>query len=313
VTIVLRVMAHGLPQGFDKIDQPGFRQWPLAPMTRAHERRGMRGMRSGKATVTGPDRPDEVAPAEHGRTEPARVLVVEEHALVAAGLQLALAERSWHVETSDGPGARDVIEHAEAFQPHCVLLDVQMRNGIGSGIELIRPLVSTGSQVVMLTAERRRSVLAECLEAGAAGWIGSDAGLDEVDSALERVIEGRPIIGRTARAELLERLRCERADALRAQATFDQLTQREALVLSAMMEGLNAEEIAKSQFVAVTTVRSQIRSILQKLGVRSQLAAVALADGHRGLLPREFNAGRDRRRSEPIIRGSASGYSAHSA
>jgi DNA-binding NarL/FixJ family response regulator len=242
-----------------------------------------------------------------------RVLVVEEHALVAAGLQLALSERSWQVETSDGPGAQDVIDHAQAFQPECVLLDIHLRNGIGSGIDLIRPLVSSGAQVVMLTAERRRTVLAQCLEAGAAGWIGVGAGLDEVDSTLALVVEGRPIIGRTARAELLERLRTERAEALRAQATFAQLTQREALVLAAMMEGLSADEIAQSHFVAVTTVRSQIRSVLQKLGVRSQLAAVALADGHRNFLPREVTAGRDRRRSEPLVGGSGPDYSAHIA
>ena len=263
--------------------------------------------------VTEPDRRDDAGRARDGGSASGRVLVVEEHALVAAGLQLALAERSWHVETSDGPSAQDVIDHARTFQPQCVLLDIHLRNGIGSGIDLIRPLVSSGTQVVMLTAERRRAVLAECLEAGAAGWIGIGAGLDEVDSALGRVVEGRPIIGRTARAELLERLRTERAEALRAQATFEQLTQREALVLAAMMEGLNAEEIAQSHFVAVTTVRSQIRSVLQKLGVRSQLAAVALADGHRGLLPREVNAGRDRRRSEPLGRGSGPEYSAHIA
>jgi DNA-binding NarL/FixJ family response regulator len=241
------------------------------------------------------------------------VLVVDEHAVVAAGLQLALSERSWHVETSDGPSAGDVIDHAREFQPRCVLLDTQMRNGIGSGIELIRPLVSTGSQVVMLTAERRRSVLAQCLEAGAAGWIGIGAGLDEVDSTIGLVIEGHPIIGRTARAELLERLRTERAQALRAQATFEQLTQREALVLAAMMEGLSADEIARSHFVAVTTVRSQIRSVLQKLGVRSQLAAVALADNHREVLPPEVNVGRDRRRSEPLGRGSGTDYSVNIA
>lgn len=229
-----------------------------------------------------------------------RVLVVEEHAVVATGLQLALSERSFHVETTDGPNARDVIAHAETFRPQCVLLDIHLRNGIGSGIDLIGPLVSIGSQVVMLTAERRRAVLAECLEAGAAGWIGTGAGLDEVDSTLGRVIEGRPIIGCNERTVLLERLRTERGEALRAQATFEQLTEREALVLAAMMEGLNADEIARAHFVAVTTVRSQIRSVLQKLGVRSQLAAVALAGGHRGLLPREVNAGFDRRRSEPL-------------
>jgi two-component system, NarL family, nitrate/nitrite response regulator NarL len=270
-------------------------------------------MRATEVLTTAPDARDDVVTTSGDRSASGRVLVVEEHALVAAGLRLALSQRSWHVETSDGPRAEDVIDHAQAFRPQCVLLDIHLRNGIGSGIDLIRPLVSTGSQVVMLTAERRRSVLAECLEAGAAGWIGIDAGLDEVDSTLGLVVEGRPIIGRTARAELLERLRTERADALRAQATFEQLTQREALVLAAMMEGLNAEEIAQSHFVAVTTVRSQIRSVLQKLGVRSQLAAVALADGHRGLLPREANAGRDRRRSDPLGRGSGPAFSSHIA
>ncbi len=263
--------------------------------------------------VTEHDELDDAVPVCDGRSASGRVLVVDEHAVVAAGLQLALSERSWHVETSDGPSAGDVIDYAREFRPQCVLLDTQMRNGIGSGIELIRPLVSIGSQVVMLTAERRRSVLAQCLEAGAAGWIGIGAGLDEVDSTIGLVIEGRPIIGRTARAEMLERLRTERAQALRAQATFEQLTQREALVLAAMMEGLNAEEIAQSHFVAVTTVRSQIRSVLQKLGVRSQLAAVALADNHRGLLPREINVGRDRRRPDPLGRGSGTEYSSHIA
>ena len=109
--------------------------------------------------VAGPDGRNDGAPAPDDRMGNGRVLVVEEHALVAAGLQLALTGRSWHVETSDGPGAQDVIEHAQDFRPQCVLLDIHLRNGIGSGIELIRPLMSTGSQVVMLTAERRRAVL----------------------------------------------------------------------------------------------------------------------------------------------------------
>ena len=55
------------------------------------------------------------------------------------------------------------------------------------------------------------------------------------------------------------------------------LTPREQTVLDCMMHGLSAVEIAEVQFVAVTTVRSQIRSILNKLNVRSQLAAVAVA------------------------------------
>jgi DNA-binding NarL/FixJ family response regulator len=56
------------------------------------------------------------------------------------------------------------------------------------------------------------------------------------------------------------------------------LTSREQRVLAGLVDGLSAEQIAEEHFVALTTVRSQIRSILQKLGVRSQLAAVAMAN-----------------------------------
>lgn len=226
-----------------------------------------------------------------------RVLVVDEHALTAAALRLALSERRWEVETSTGPTARHVLAHALRFQPHCVLLDIHLRNDVGSGIGLIEPFVSCGAHVVMLTAERRRTVLAECLEAGAAGWIGANAGLDEVDSTLDRVLSGGAIIGRTERADLLERLRLERLRTARAHAIFDTLTQREAHVLGALTDGLSAEEIAQEHFVALTTVRSQIRSVLQKLGVRSQLAAVAVASPHRDLLPHRGEAARERRRA----------------
>ncbi len=194
-----------------------------------------------------------------------------------------------------------------------MLLDTQLRNGVGNGIKLIEPLAATGARVVMLTAERRRTVLAECLEAGAVGWIGVTTPLDEVDSTLGRVLSGGAIIGRTDRAELLEHLRLERARALRAQATFEQLTHREALVLAALTDGLSAEEIAREHFVALTTVRSQIRAVLQKLGVRSQLAAVALADTHRDLLPYASSAARDRRRSTPVVQGCGPAYSVRTA
>jgi DNA-binding NarL/FixJ family response regulator len=239
--------------------------------------------------------PAVVAP---NRTSNGRVLVVEEHALVADGLRLALYERDWDVETSTGSSAHDVLDHAQRFQPQCVLLDLHLRNAVGGGIALISPLATTGAHVLVVTAERRRTVLAECLEAGAAGWIGPGVGIEEVDSTISCVLAGEAIVGRNERAQLLERLRLERANQFRAQATFERLTQREALVLVALTEGLTAEEIAREHFVALATVRSQIRAVLQKLGVRTQLAAVALADDHRDLLPRRSSGEYDRRRSD---------------
>jgi DNA-binding NarL/FixJ family response regulator len=208
----------------------------------------------------------------------ARVLIVEDHALVAIGLQVALGARGWCVETTDGPTAADVIEHARRFQPRCVLLDIDLGECVGCGIDLIAPLRATGAEVVMLTAETRRSVLASSIEAGAAGWIGKDAFLDTVIAALEAVLAGEPLLGRCTREALLDELRIERTGLRRALSPFERLTSRERAVLAAMMEGLSAEEIAETHVVSLTTVRSQIRAVLTKLGVRSQLAAVAAAN-----------------------------------
>lgn len=230
-----------------------------------------------------------------------RVLVVDDHSLVATGLQLALSARGWEVETSNGPTASDVIGRARCFAPHCILLDLNL-GGLGSGLDLVGPLSSMSAHVVMLTSERRRLVLAECVEAGAAGWISKGVMIEEVDALLGRLLGGETLLGRASVAALLDELRRERGAALRAQDRFDRLTRREALVLGALIDGFSAEEIAATHFVALPTVRSQIRAVLQKLGVRSQLAAVALASAHRELLPQATRAGRERRRPQPQLR-----------
>lgn len=245
-----------------------------------------------------------------------RVLVVGEHGLVAAGMQLALTERRWQAATSCGPALDDVVDRAQAVRPDVVLVDVCHgvgSGGIGNGTDLIRRLRSTGTKVVMLTSERRRTGLAEYLEAGADGWIRKTAALDEVDLTLGRVVAGQSIIGRAERAALLDRLRNERLQARRAGACLDHLTEREALVLAALIDGLSADEIARENVVALNTVRSQIRAVLNKLGVRSQLAAVAAASTHRALLPQRGNEVRDRRRVAHPDAADASESSVHIA
>jgi two-component system, NarL family, nitrate/nitrite response regulator NarL len=159
-----------------------------------------------------------------------------------------------------------------------VLLDINLGEGVGSGVDLVAPLRATGAQVIMLTAETRRTVLAACLEEGAAGWVGKDTFPDQVGRTLTDVLAGTPLIGCTARETMLDELRIERAGVRRALSQFERLTTREREVLAALVDGLSTEEIAETQFVSLTTVRSQIRGVLQKLGVRSQLAAVAQAN-----------------------------------
>lgn len=207
-----------------------------------------------------------------------RVLIIEDHALVALSLQVALSARGWVVETTDGPTPEAILEHARRFRPRSVLLDIRLSPTVGCGVDLVAPLRAIGAEVVMLTAETDPAVLASCLEAGAAGWIGKDASLDEVEAALGDVRQGLPLIGCNVRESMLEELRSHRATVASALTPFEQLSQRESEVLAMLIDGLAAEEIADMKFVALTTVRSQIRAVLRKLGVNSQLAAVAKAN-----------------------------------
>jgi DNA-binding NarL/FixJ family response regulator len=206
-----------------------------------------------------------------------RVLIVDDHPLVAIGLQLALRSMGWQVQVADGPTVDAVLERARTFEPDCVLVDLHLGE-LGSGRDLIGPLGATSRAVVMLTGETDRLLLAACVEAGAAGWISKTAFLDDIVAHLDDAIAGRPLVGVARRQELLEDLRVHRAGLERSRSPFQCLTPREQRVLGALVEGLSGDEIAVAQFVAVSTVRSQVKGILRKLGVRSQLAAVAMAN-----------------------------------
>lgn len=205
-----------------------------------------------------------------------RVLIIDDHPLVATGLRLALDARGWTAEVATGTTQESILDRARSFEPDCVLLDLHLGH-LGTGLDLIEPLVALGSKVVMLTAESSHSALAECLEAGAVCWVGKDVFVDNVVTTLEEVMAGGSPVGRTLRESLLADLRASREARMRAVSCFDALTDRERCVLRGLMDGLSADEIAESDFVALSTVRSQIRAVLRKLGVGSQLAAVALA------------------------------------
>ena len=206
-----------------------------------------------------------------------RILIVEDHRLVATGVQLALRARGWHAEVTDGPTVDDVVQLAAAYQPDCVLIDLDLGH-LGSGVDLIPTLRTPTTSVIMLTGETDRSILASGVEAGAAGWISKGCFVDDLVEGVEDVLAGRSILGRSEREALLSELRLHRSRRQQMLSPLEQLSQREQNVLEALAEGLSCEEIAASQFVAKSTVRSQIRSILQKLDVQSSLAAVAKAN-----------------------------------
>jgi two-component system, NarL family, nitrate/nitrite response regulator NarL len=206
-----------------------------------------------------------------------RALIVDDQHMVAEALMLSLQQHGFtHVALARTPTYDGVLAAARDFAPDVALVDSQMA-GNPTSLALIQVLNEMGIAVVMLIGggDSERSAL--CLEAGAIGIFDKSRPLEELMVLLTDAAMGRTLLQPASRDALLEVVRSQREEAERRLAPFQALTSREQAVLAAMMDGKSAKVIAKEHNVSLATIRTQIRSILQKLGVSSQLAAVALA------------------------------------
>jgi DNA-binding NarL/FixJ family response regulator len=205
-----------------------------------------------------------------------RVLVVDDHELVARSLVLALRAEGLAVRAATGDSAAEIVGDAASFLPTVVLLDLDL-GPIGSGLDLIAALAELGSQVVIVSGTRDRHLLAECLERGAVNVIDKAAPFEGVLDALSRAVGAGPAMCPDRRHAFLAELWEWRAGRHALLAPFERLTGREQDVLMGLCDGRTAGEIAETGFVSIFTVRGHIRSILAKLDVGTQLAAVAKA------------------------------------
>lgn len=215
--------------------------------------------------------------AEREHTRAAVVLIVEDHALLADGLAMSLRRAGIGAETADASSSEAILDAARRVRPDVVLLDLVLGDAVGLSVPLIAGLRSCGAQVLVLTGVSDPAVLGSCIEAGATGLVSKSESFDDVFDKLMRAVRRESTLYAGERDEMLRSLRDRRAEERARTQPFERLTARERVVLGALMGGASAEEIAKASFVSLATVRSQIRSILEKLGVHSQVAAVALA------------------------------------
>lgn len=206
----------------------------------------------------------------------ARVAIIEDHDLLAQSLAFALVNQGATVTVVEDLAAFAVISALRDIEVDLVLLDFDLGDA-GLGLHLIGPITDLGLRVVMLTGETNRISLAECVEAGAIGIISKTEPFERLIDQVTDVVSGRGILSQPAREHLLADLRAHRVHEGERLSPFARLTVRESEVLQDLIEGKNAETIATGSYVSVATVRSHIKALLSKLGVNSQLAAVAVA------------------------------------
>ena len=206
-----------------------------------------------------------------------RLVIVDGHELLAGSLALVLRQAGLDVAIATGPSADAVVETVRQAAPVLVLLDLDLGPRLGCGLDLIRPLIDVGGRVVMTTSGTEGHRLAACLEAGAAGILCKTLGFAEFVDGVHRALDGKELLRAGEREVLLGELQAWRQANADRLAPFTALTPREQAVLAGLVLGQSAEAIAARSAVSLYTIRSQIKSLLLKLGVSSQLGAVALA------------------------------------
>ncbi|WP_182045466.1 response regulator transcription factor [Curtobacterium sp. ME26] len=212
-----------------------------------------------------------------------RVAVVDDQPLFASGMRMlvdAQDDMTCVGTAADGTAALALCTEAE---PDVLLLDLRMP--VLNGIETTARLAARGGdrpKVVVLTTIRRDEAVLAALRAGAAAFLTKDALPEVVLTTIRDVHEGRSAPTETEALDLL------RADGTlvetpRADEVLDVLTAREREVFLLVAKGLSNQEIASSVFLSEATVKTHVRAVLTKLGLRNRIQVVITAH-ERGLV-----------------------------
>jgi DNA-binding NarL/FixJ family response regulator len=214
------------------------------------------------------------------------VLLVDDQPVVRAGLRVILEQDPRLAVVAEAGDGAEAVDLAGRLLPDVVVMDIRMP-GV-DGFEATRRIVAADlpSKVLVLTTFDTDDVVARALLAGASGFLLKDVAAGTLVAAVGTVADGdavlspqitrRVIAAYTAVADSRAPIP-QPAGAIRGEARptpSTPLTQRESEVLDLVAQGLSNTEIAAALFLAETTVKSHVSSVLLKLGVRDRVQAV---------------------------------------
>ncbi len=213
------------------------------------------------------------------RAETIRILLVDDHAVLRAGLRALLeAEPDLEVVAEAGTG-EDGIALAERYTPDVVVMDLSMP-GMG-GLEATRRLneMKLPTRVLVLTMHGEEEHLLPVLDAGGSGYVNKRSADEELIEAIRTVARGDVFLYPSAAKLLLQGFRGKGSRG--EEDPLERLTEREREVLGFTAEGFSSAEIGKKLFISPKTVDTYRSRIMEKLGLhhRSELVRFALQQG----------------------------------
>ena len=205
-----------------------------------------------------------------------RILIVDDHAVVRAGLRMLIDAQDDLEAVGEAGSARDAIFQARSLKPDVVLMDVVMPDQ--SGLEVLPRLLEEHPQakVLVLSMQDEPQYVRQAFAAGANGYVLKEAADTEVVSAIREVAHGGNYVHPTLGARLVA------ADAAAARrAEEDPLSEREHEVLRLLALGHTNQEISRQLYISVRTAETHRAHIMQKLRLssRADLVRYALEQG----------------------------------
>jgi DNA-binding NarL/FixJ family response regulator len=211
---------------------------------------------------------------------PVRVVVVDDQALVREGLMTLLdAVPDINPVAAAGDG-EEAVALCARHRPDVVLMDLRMPKL--DGVEATRRIRAAQPQteIVVLTTHADEESILDALRAGARGYLTKDAGIAEISRAVHAAADHQTLLDPVVHSQLLAAATAGPRPAPQPASLPDDLTQREAEVLSLIARGLSNREIAATLVVSEATVKTHINHVFAKIGARDRAQAVHYAYTH---------------------------------
>jgi two-component system, NarL family, response regulator DevR len=209
---------------------------------------------------------------------PLRVMLVDDHEVVRAGIRALLQASDDIVVTAEAGSVREAIDEADRSRPDVVVMDVRLADG--SGIEATREIRAKHPKtaVVMLTSFADDEALFASIMAGASGYVLKQVKGGELLRAIRTVGGGQSLLDPAVTASVLDRLR--KGKHLMQDERLARLSPQEERILGAVADGKTNREIGDELHLAEKTVKNYVSSILSKLEVARRAEAAAYLARH---------------------------------
>jgi RNA polymerase sigma factor (sigma-70 family) len=208
---------------------------------------------------------------------PVRVLLVDDDALMRAGLAAILSSDATIQVVGEATDGHEAIERVRQVRPDVVLMDIRMPglDGIAATREAVA--ASPETRVVILTTFEQDDYIFGALTAGASGFLLKRTSPEELIAAIHAVAAGDSLLSPSVTRRVIDRMARHPAAEATFDARLDELTPREREVLGQLARGLSNAEIAEALVIEESTVKTHVKRILMKLRLRDRVQAVIFA------------------------------------